>query len=126
MRSANFIKTKDISLASGLLSLGIRLEAPAMYVEDQNLDKDFWFYFSEESECGEYRTRDMIKAWYDDGFISDNPEHPFSYIKVAYKNRNSLLDEIKGGVTHKLLQDGGKLILVPANITPENFNKLIR
>lgn len=124
-RSAIF--THDLTLASALLTMGCKLITDAVHTRKEDGTDQYIFLFSEKSNCGEYKTRDLISAWYNDNYFKENPECVFAAIKVANANRQTLLDEVKGReVDYLQVVENGRVTLVNANATEEQVTELYR
>jgi len=119
------LRTPDTNLASALVTLGIPLqERPVCSVENGN--EQFIFFFEDKSDCGEFNTRDMIEAWYDDEFIENNPKHPMAFLKQGFLNRKLLLDDIMSRKKMIVITKGNKTLIAPEDTSEENLNKLIK
>jgi hypothetical protein len=70
------------------------------------------FYFKERSNCGQFETRQLIKAWEDRTWHEQNPDHPWAYIKCAFENHSRLVDKIKHDTPLGLVRRHKKLSIV--------------
>jgi len=120
-----YFETKDLSLASALLTLGIPFdeETPLVNLKTPYGNQTI-FYFSETSQCGKYDAAEMSRFWNNPTFVIEYPEHPLAYIKCAYKNRDGLLDYVKQGLELAVMETNGKLVIISKSASPE-FQKEI-
>jgi 6-phosphogluconolactonase/glucosamine-6-phosphate isomerase/deaminase len=86
----------------------------------------YTFYCELESTDKQFKTKDVILAWLDESYVEKNPECPISYIKCAFKNRNTLLDIVKKQVRYVQIERNGKIYMVPENATKDEAKKLFR
>lgn len=109
-----YTTTNDIGLASALLALGIPPVEDQPYFKTKNAkgNDQFIFQFQLASTCGNYKTQEMINAWYDTDFHIKEPEHPFAYIKCAFGNREGLLDLINKDPGMVVVKQHGKIAIV--------------
>lgn len=117
--------TNDLALAAALSAIGIPLfefeDASPPYVKTRNLSgSTFTFFFEPESAEGVTKTYE--DAWYDDSWVEKNPDHPFTYIKCAFKNRNTLLDVVNQSHTIVIIEKGNKFALLSSNASEETKN----
>lgn len=80
---------KDISLATCLISLGIKLrpDPPVTCLKKLNGELDITFSFMPSTDDGRFQTKEMIQAYYNEmKFVDKNPEHPMAYAMAVAKN----------------------------------------
>jgi len=119
------LQTPDTNLASALITLGIPLqERPVRTV--QNGNEQFVFIFDDKSDCGEFGAREMIEAWYDDDFITNNPTHPMAFLKQGFLNKKLLLDDIMARKRMVTVSRGNKTLIAPEDADEETLNKLFK
>ncbi len=93
--SAQATSNTDVAAALGVL-------VPMR--EDKRLEKtsgaveQVTFYFEAQSECGQFQTVELIRAWDDKVWQRDRPRHPWSYLRVFFQNRHRLRDMRSKGV----------------------------
>lgn len=125
MQRESYIEVNDLSLVSCLLDLGIPFcDEPFIKVKTER-GEQYKFFLKGESECGLYKTLDMIKAWYDEKFHVQNPEHPLAHMKCAYTNRNGLLDVINKQVELVVIEKNGKKAVISKNASEELKRKIL-
>ena len=124
--------TNDLALAAALAAVGIPLfkhddNSPPYVKLVTAKGNSFTFFFEEENADGE-KTQDYIRAWYEDDYIDKNQDNPFSYIKAAFKNRETLLDVINKSSSLVVMEKGNKFALIssdaPEDIKQKVFSRL--
>lgn len=122
----SFYEVSDLSLAAALAALGIAFqeEQPFVKIKTVKGGDQYRFFLKDVSQCGTYKTGQMVSAWNDDGWHLANPEHPFAYIKCAFKNRDGLLDVVKKSSALIVLEKNGKMAIISQNASPELQNKI--
>lgn len=121
-----YYPTQDTNLASALLALGIPASPEQAFTVHRSLTSDkkiFTFYFEAVSNCGKFKTGEMIKMW-DDPALYENSEHPLAYMKCLIKNREGLLDVINQSVEMVTIEKNGKLCVVSKGASKEFAEKL--
>lgn len=120
-----FIETNDLSLCAALLAMEIPPsdETPIVKLKTTN-GEQYKFFMQERSLCGKYKTADLILAWNNPKFEEENPDHPFAYIKAAFKNRDGLLDVVKRAIAKVVINVNGKMIVMPENASPAYQQKI--
>jgi len=120
----SYIQTNDLALASVLLSLGIPFaDTPFMKTRTVR-GEQYSFFFQEVSNCGQFKTLEMMKYWNDPDFHVNNPEHPLAYMKCAYQNKEGLLDKINKGLDLVVIEKNGKMAIVSKNASEELQSKI--
>lgn len=108
-----FYAVRDTNLAASLLALGIP-PAPEPFTKHRSIDSEkpvYTFYFQEVSNCGKYKTANMIKMW-EDPDLYINSDHPLAYMKCLILNRNGLLDVINKAVELITIEKNGKIAVI--------------
>lgn len=120
-----YYSTNDLNLASALLALGIEAaETPFSKTRSLTSDKPiFTFYFEEISNCGKFKTGEMIKMWNDPN-LYQNSDHPMAYMKCLIHNREGLLDVINKAVELIVIEKNGKMVVVSKNASEQTKNLL--
>lgn len=108
-----------MALAAALAALGIPFAEIPFVSTKSTKGEHFVFLFEGVSNCGQFKTADMLKAWESDGWHVENPEHPFAYIKAAFANREALLDKVKQAAPLVVIERAGKFAILSANASPE-------
>jgi hypothetical protein len=120
-----YIETSDLSLAAALLAMGIAPNPTQPYAKTKSVHGErYRFFFNDTSECGSYSTMKLINAWEDDQFCVNEPEHPFSYIKAAFQNREGLLDTINKHPGYVVVEKNGKMAIISKNASEEFQQKI--
>jgi hypothetical protein len=118
MKTQTF-NTTDLALAAALAALGIPFDDLPFVSTKSTKGEHFVFLFKAVSNCGKFHTSDMARAWESEAWHVENPEHPFAYIKCAFKNREALLDKVKSAAPLIVVPKNGKLAIVSADASPE-------
>lgn len=121
-----YFSTQDISLAAALLALGIPPSPEQAFTVHRSLTTDnkiYTFYFEEVSNCGKFKTGEMIKMW-EDPLLHENSEHVMGYMKCLIKNREFLLDVVKQSAEMVTIERNGKLCVISKNASKEFAEKL--
>ena len=111
--------TTDLALAAALAAMGIPFhEVPFVCSKNAKGQETYIFIFEPASPCGKYPAPELIRAWADEKWQAENPEHPFCFIRAAFRNRESLLDAVKQGAPLVMIPQAGKIAILPANASP--------
>jgi len=125
---ANF-DTRDSYFAAALMALGIEpVEAePVRVITREHLSGgQFQFFFKAVSDCGRYRTRDMLQAWREgEEWVAKNPDHPFAYAMAATWNYRDLLKFIKGRAPYAWIARGKSIAMLPLDASAELEEKIL-
>jgi hypothetical protein len=73
-------RTGDINFFTACMSIGIApcFPEPAEVIQSDNGKDYLSFRLNSVSECGQYETREVSRAWkYPDAFRKESPSHPF-------------------------------------------------
>lgn len=111
------LETTNTELAAALGAVGIPLRPGAEGIKLIAGDRGdrHCFFFQAQSACGLYQTNELIKAWNDDEWHRKHPEHPFAYIKMAFRSKSRLTDYVKKGVPTYVCQQGTKFAFLSLN-----------
>lgn len=125
---ANF-DTRDSYLAAALMALGIEPvgQEPCRIITREHLSGEtFQFYFKPVSNCGKFRTRDMLAAWVEgEDWVEKNPEHPFAYAMAAVKNYGSLIRFIKSRAPYGWVSHGKSIAMLPLDASSNLQEKIL-
>lgn len=113
-------------LAAALSAVGVPLRAGhhAIRMVTGDTGDRHCYFFQEQSPCGLYKTMELIRAWDDPDWHERNPEHPFAYILVAFRNRERLTDYIRKGVPTAAVKKGTKIAFLPLNASDQLQRKV--
>ena len=109
----------DTRLFAALTAIGIQpVEWPTIYAGEtpDGKPRQTWF-MAPVSDCGRFKTAEMIAAWHSAQWMQNNPEHPLAYIKAAFENMNVAVDHTKNSQHHMhvIRGRGGKIGLLGPN-----------
>jgi hypothetical protein len=125
MNRESFYETNDLAMAAALAALGIPFKDKEPFIKVRTArGEQYQFFFEKVSACGKFKTNDLMRAWNDDKFHDKNPEHPFAYIKCAFKNRDGLLDVVKKSVGMVMIEKNGKIAIISENASKELKDKI--
>jgi hypothetical protein len=125
MTRESYIEINDLALVSVLLALGIPFcDEPFIKVKTVR-GEQYKFFLKEESTCGMYKTLEMMRAWSDENFHVQNPEHPLAYMKCAYTNRNGLLDVVNQSSELVVIEKNGKKAVLSKNASEETKKAIL-
>lgn len=102
------LTVRSTELAAALVTLGVPL-APGGAIEKvikPGGDELHLFHF-ETGRGGEA----LVQAWQNDQWEAANPEHPLSYVRAAFHNRNRLMDAMKQAVPLRVVERKGRIFL---------------
>ncbi len=115
--------TRDSHLVAALLAVGVRpvKAAPCRVMTRADRPGEaVQFYLQPRSECGRYRTRDLLQAWVEGvEWVEKNPEHPFAYAMACALNYRNILRHVKKAERQVLLQRGRSVAVLPLNASAE-------
>ena len=109
-----YVETSDLALCAALLAIGIDfVDEEIKFVRTKGTHGErLSFFMNERSTCNQYSTLEMINAWHNENFHINNPDHPFAYIKCAFKNREGLLDKVNKHSNLVIMNTNGKLVAI--------------
>lgn len=119
-----FYQTNDLALTAALLALGIPFWTTPFLKTRTTRGDSYTFFLQEVSNCGQFKTLDMSAAWNDETFHEKNPNHVFSYIKCAFKNREGLLDKVNQGLDMVVIEKNGKMAIISKNASTDLQTKI--
>lgn len=124
--NAFFLKTTDVKLVAALNAMGIatKRDNGILKTIKGGGKEEILFLLETKSNCGKYKTEELVRAYNDIDFVKNNPEHPFAYIKAYIVNNSALLDLVKSAIPFYQVEVNGKLVNMPANITEREQDKL--
>jgi hypothetical protein len=118
--------TTDINLAVALLTMGVPPTEKDHFQKVKSVRGETCvFHFQDKTQCGTYKTRDLMKYWDDDDFEINNPDHPFTLLKVYDRNKNGLLDWIKKQAATLIVEMDGRYLIIPEDYPIEKQMNLI-
>jgi len=119
--------TRDTKLAALCCTLGIplRQEDPIVRIIEDGRER-VTYYFETNSTCGKWTFKDVCNAFKDDGLPNSDPENPINYIKMAFHNRERLLDLINKAQPLGMINKGGKCLLISMNASEQMKKKLFK
>ena len=124
---ANF-DTRDSYLAAALMAMGIEPVAgePVRIITREHLSGgQYQFFFKPVSDCGKFRTRDMLKAWREgEKWPEENPDHPFAIAMAAVWNYRDLLKFIKSKSPYGWVTRGRSVAMLPLNSSDDLQEKI--
>lgn len=124
-RHTQTYSTQSLAVAAALASVGIPFNSEIPFIKSRTTKGEtYTFFFTDASACGKYRTGDLMKAWENPAFHEDYPEHPLSFIRCAFANREALLDKTKQDAALVVIEKGGKLAILSENASPELQTKV--
>lgn len=99
--------TRDVRLFAALSSMGIPWTHGTAAVEN----KDRVWQFGETSDCGKWKTKDLLKWWRDSDFPALNPDHPFQVVKSCMASGHGIKQYVKqgGGIIQR--PSGGSFVM---------------
>jgi len=125
---ANF-DTRDSLLAGALMAMGIEPvgSEPCRVITREHLSgANYQFYFKPMSDCGKWRTRELLKYWTEGAeWVEKNPDHPFAYAMAAVKNYRGLLDFINKKVPYGWVSRGKSIAMLPLDASLETQELLL-
>lgn len=120
------IIVNDINLAAALATMGVK-PASVPFSKTVRGERDYFtFYFQPEDEKGEFKTKELVDAWFDDEFVTQLPEHPFSYIKQFNANRMTLLKIVKEAPTTAVVERNGRIALVGSDLDDKQRAEVLK
>ena len=112
--------TRDLKLATILLTLGFEPEnpaAPATRIRRDSGEESTVFHFLANSPTGQQANQVMEWVRDTDTFLEKNPEHPVAYILAALRNRDTLVTIVKATPRQLVFERNGKIVSISENAT---------
>lgn len=118
------VETTNTDLVSCLTALGIPLvkETPCRRLVG-DINRISWF-LQATSLCGKFHTRELVLAWDDPTWHERNPEHPFAYMMMAFRNKPRLRAYIREGTPTYATRRGDKIAFVSVD-APDAIQRLV-
>jgi hypothetical protein len=113
--------TSDIRLVAALTAMGVTCDDLASAATG---NVRVW-RMSEFSNCGKYKTRDLIMFWRDSNFHNHNPDHPFAYIKAALWNHKMLVEAVKEDKPLVEIRKGNSIAYLHPDCSSETERKIL-
>lgn len=118
--------TSDIRLVSALTAMGIlcddRNASGALISKGGSVR--IW-RVSEASNCGKWKTSDLLRWWRDNTFHVTNPQHPFAYVKCALWNHKQLTTAIKTDKPLVLVEKGESFAYLHPDCSAETERQIL-
>ncbi len=108
-RFAKTLTVHDLSLAAALVSYNVPPD-PRGFEDHFDMEgrRFFCWHFLDRTTHSNELTVDLIAAWKDpDAFNAKHPTHPWSYVMIAFKNREHLRQRCAKNAPKYILQRGG-------------------
>lgn len=113
--------TRDLKLATILLTLGFEPEnpaAPATRIRRDSGEESTVFHFLANHPTTGQQANAVMEQFRDsDAFLEKNPEHPVSYIIAALRNRDALVTVVKSTPRQLVFERNGKIVSISENAT---------
>lgn len=120
------LSSPNTVLVAALVTLGIPLDEDIGVQSFMDGSKAVVVWtLKEQSLCGKYATPEMMKAWADPDWIAAHPEHPLTYLKKGFENRQRMVDHIKEGSPIVMKRRGKKIGLVTRHTTDAHRRKIV-
>lgn len=117
--------TRDLRLIAAITSMGVPLGTPpCMPIVDAQGRERWQFWMGTHTVDGKYSTKQLIGFWHDENFITNNPEHPFAYIRASLQNHKNLSEAVKGIRPLAQIIKGRSVALIHVD-APEKTQELI-
>ena len=126
MRKEKVVICTDLTLVSALVTMGIPFAEKPFDKVITEKGVHYTFFLNSVSNCGEYSTKELIQYWNDDNFVVENDEHPFAFIKLAFKNRDQLLDLVKQSKSTYVYERNGKTALIGEDLDEETKIQILK
>jgi hypothetical protein len=127
-READF-DTRDLYLVAALLTMGIEPvgNEPVRIIERENLSGgNYQFFFRPVSECGKWRTRELLKYWIEgESWVEANPDHPFAHCIAFALNMKGVMKYVKGRAPYVFMRRGRGLAMLPLDASAELEEKIL-
>lgn len=123
-------QTDNLDLASSLLAMGVAPWPPnspnwIQEVQDPLTGPRVICHFGQATLDGKTDTGRLLRAWNDPEFIRRHPEHPFAYLKAAFRHRSALQRLIKSRAPFLIVREGNALAAIPATATAVQQDKIL-
>ena len=128
-RDESNFDTRDCHLAAALMALGVEPvgREPVRVIENEHASGgQYQFYFRPVSDCGRYRTRDLLKCWVGGSeWVEKNREHPFAYAMAAVKNYVGLVRFMKENSPYGWVSRGNSIAMLKLDASMETQERIL-
>ena len=114
--------TADIRLVAALTAMGVPCDDKTATAASG--DTRLW-RMGEVSNCGKYKTADLIVFWRDSTFHVNNPNHPFAYVKAALWNHKVLVDAVKNDRPLVCIRKGDSIAFLHPDCSSTTERKIL-
>lgn len=114
--------TADIRLVAALTAMGVPCDENHASVAAG--DTRLW-RISDVSNCGKYKTSDLIVFWRDSQFHVRNPQHPFAFVKAALWNHKMLVEAVKQDRALIQIRKGDSIAFLHPDCSAETERKIL-
>lgn len=114
--------TADVRLVAALTAMGVPCDDKNATVAAG--DTRLW-RMGEVSNCGKYKTADLIVFWRDTNFHINNPNHPFAYVKAALWNHKVIIDAVKKDRPLVAIRKGDSIAYLHPDCSSETERKIL-
>jgi hypothetical protein len=114
--------TSDIRLVSALTAMGVPCDENHATVAAG--DVRLW-RIGEVSNCGKYKTAELIIFWRDSQFHVRNPNHPFAYVKAALWNHKMIVDAVKKDRKLVMIRKGDSIAFLHPDCSSDTERKIL-
>lgn len=104
--------TANTDVAAALAGLSIPLREEAPWKRTIGEVEQVSFFFEQRSACGNFETREMVRAWDDEDWQRARPQHPLTYQRVFFRNRHRFRDHFRRRVPIAAVWRRGKMEIV--------------
>ena len=109
--------TRDAYLVAALLTMGVEPvgnEPVRIITRAHESGEIYQFYFKPGTECGTYRTRDLLSYWIaGEAWVEKNPDHPFAHCIAFALNLKAVLKHVKTASPWVYLKRGRGMAMLP-------------
>jgi hypothetical protein len=114
--------TSDIRLVAALTAMGIPCDDKTATAAAG--DTRIW-QLGAVSNCGKYKTAELIVFWRDRNFHVNNPQHPFAYVKAAMWNHKVIVDAVKRDRPLVAIRKGESIAFLHPDCSSETERKVL-
>jgi hypothetical protein len=114
--------TADLNLVAALAAMGVPCDEHHPTVSSG--DTRLW-RMGEVSNCGKYKTAELIVFWRDSQFHIRNPHHPFAFVKVALWNKKIITDAVKKDRQLVQIRKGNSIAFLHPDCSSETERKIL-
>jgi hypothetical protein len=121
--------TRDVYLVAALLTMEVEPmgnEPVRIFTRANDPGETYQFYFKPVSECGRYRTRELLKYWMEgESWVEKNEDHPFAHCIAFALNLKGVMKYVKGADPYVFLKKGSGLAVLPLNASAGLEEKIL-